>query len=180
VTRSVQLSYGGNARKTTCPDYRQTGILSPVRPHHTKDKGDLGVAHAIADLADQGFVVLTSLCEHAPFDLVGYRDGGFVRVSVKYRALSTSGTIDVQFKSSWSDSKGTYSRPLDKAEVDVVCVYCPDTRACYYVDPTRFARSVSLRVTPSRNRQERNVLWAEQFRTVPAVAKASPPPATSG
>ena len=146
------------------------GILALVRPHHTKDKGDLGVAHAIADLADQGFVVLTALCEHAPFDLVGYRDGAFIRVQVKYRALSAKGTIDVQFKSSWSDSNGTYSRPLDKAEVDVLCIYCPDTGACYYVDPDQFARSVSLRVASSRNRQERNVLWAERFRTVPVAA----------
>ena len=37
-----------------------------MRPHHTKDKGDIGVAHAIADLVDQGFVVLTTICEHAP------------------------------------------------------------------------------------------------------------------
>ncbi|MGI8796141.1 MAG: group I intron-associated PD-(D/E)XK endonuclease [Acidimicrobiia bacterium] len=140
-----------------------------MRPHHTKDKGDLGVAHAIADLADQGFVVLTALCEHAPFDLVGYRDGTFIRVQVKYRTLSASGTIEVQFKSSWSDANGTYVRPLDKQEVDVVCVYCPDTRACYYIDPKRFERSVSLRVTPSRNRQERNVSLAEEFRRVPAT-----------
>ena len=139
-----------------------------MRPHHTKDKGDLGVAHAIADLAEQGFVVLTAFCEHAPFDLVGYRDGTFTRVQVKYRALSTSGTIDVQFRSTWSDSNGTYARPLDKQEVDVVCLYCPDTRACYYVDPKRFRRSVSLRVIPSRNRQERNVLVADDFRAMPA------------
>ena len=94
-------------------------------------------------------------CEHAPFDVVGYRDGAFVRVQVKYRTLSSTGTIEV--------------RPLDNEEVDVVCIYCPDTGACYYVDPKQFARSVSLRVTPSRNRQERNVLQAERFRAVPAA-----------
>ena len=136
-------------------------------PHHTKDKGDLGVAHAIADMADQGFVVLTALSEHAPFDLVGYRDGRFLRVQVKYRTLSPRGTIEVQFKSSWSDSKGSYVRALNKQEVDVVCIYCPDTRACYYLDPKRFARSACLRITPSRNGQERNVFVAEEFRTVP-------------
>jgi hypothetical protein len=88
---------------------------------------------------------------------------------VKYRALSSSGTIEVQFKSSWSDSKGRYVRPLDKEEVDVVCIYCPDTGACCDVDPKQFARSVSSRVTPSRNQQERNVLRAERFRAVPAA-----------
>lgn len=138
-----------------------------MRPHHTKDKGDLGVAHAIADLADQGFVVLTALCEHAPFDLVAYRDGTFIRVQVKYRTMSANGKIEVQFKSTWSDANGTHVRPLDKEEIDLVCVYCPDTRACYYIDPKRFRRSVSLRVTPSRNGQQTNVSPADAFRSVP-------------
>jgi PD-(D/E)XK endonuclease len=138
-----------------------------MRPHHTKDKGDVGVAHAIADLTDQGFVVLTTLCEHAPFDLVAYRDGRFVRVQVKYRTLSSNGAIKLNFVSTWSDSRGTYRRPLDKQEVDVVCIYCPDTRACYYVDPKAFGISVSLRVRPSRNGQARNVLIADDYRGVP-------------
>lgn len=138
-----------------------------MRPHHTKDKGDIGVAHAIADLADQGFVVLTALCEHAPFDLVGYRDAMFLRVSVKYRALSTRGTVDVRFYSSYSDSNGTHTRPTDKDEVDVVCNYCPDTGDCYYVDPKAFNTAVSLRVRPSRNNQSRYVLIADDHRGVP-------------
>ncbi len=138
-----------------------------MRPHHTKDKGDVGVAYAIADLADQGFVVLTALCEHAPFDLVGCRDAMFLRVSVKYRSLSSRGTIDVRFYSTWSDSNGSYARRVDKEEVDVVCIYCPETRACYYVDPKAFNTSVSLRVRPSGNGQARNVLIAEDFRSVP-------------
>ncbi|MEX0664822.1 MAG: group I intron-associated PD-(D/E)XK endonuclease [Acidimicrobiia bacterium] len=137
--------------------------------HHTKDKGDIGVAHAIGDLADQGFVVLVALTEHSPFDLVGYRAGMFVRVQVKYRALSANGTIEVQFRSTWSDSKGTYVRALNKEDIDVVCVYCPDTRACYYVDPKQFGRSVTVRVTPSRNGQERLVLLADAFREVPSL-----------
>jgi hypothetical protein len=102
-----------------------------MRPHHTKDKGDIGVAHAIADPADQGFVVLTALCDHGPFDLVAYREGAFVRVQVRYRTLSSNGAIKVECVSSWSDSRGTYHRPLDKHEVDVVRIYCPDTGACY-------------------------------------------------
>jgi hypothetical protein len=112
--------------------------------------------------------VLTALCEHAPFDLVGYRDGSFIRVSVKYRSLLSSGAIEVAFNSSWADSNGTHVQPIDKNDVDVLCIYCPDTKACYYVDPKAFGRSVTLRVTPSRNNQSRNVLLAEHFRLVPA------------
>ena len=39
---------------------------------------------------------------------------------------------------------------MDKSEVDVVGVYCPDTDECYYVRPADHARSVTLRVAPSR------------------------------
>lgn len=53
--------------------------------HHTKDKGDLGVAKVFADLVSKGFMVLFPATEHAPFDLVAY-DGGFLRVQVKYRS----------------------------------------------------------------------------------------------
>ncbi len=90
------------------------------------------------------------------------------RVQVKYRTLSTTGTLEVQFKSSWSDSRGTYVRPLDKDHIDVVCIYNPDTRQCYYVDPKKFRKSVSLRLKPARNGQQQNVLDAEAFRKLPA------------
>ncbi|WP_371815001.1 group I intron-associated PD-(D/E)XK endonuclease [Mycobacterium sp. DL440] len=42
----------------------------PVGRHHTKDKGELGVAKAHADLVGKGFYVLFPATEHAPFDLV--------------------------------------------------------------------------------------------------------------
>lgn len=46
-------------------------------PHHTKDKGDLGVAKAHADVVGQGFVVLFPATQHAPFDLAASADGAF-------------------------------------------------------------------------------------------------------
>ncbi|MCL1870311.1 MAG: group I intron-associated PD-(D/E)XK endonuclease [Promicromonosporaceae bacterium] len=57
--------------------------------HHTKDKGDLGVAKPHADIVGQGFTVLFPATEHAPFDLVAYADGTFYRVQVKYRSALT-------------------------------------------------------------------------------------------
>ena len=48
--------------------------------HHTKVKGDLGVFKAQLDLFEQGFVILSPVTEHAPFDLVAYKDGLFRRV----------------------------------------------------------------------------------------------------
>ena len=37
--------------------------------HHTKDKGDIAAAKAIADLTLKGYLVLIPVvCEHLPFD----------------------------------------------------------------------------------------------------------------
>jgi PD-(D/E)XK endonuclease len=137
-----------------------------MAPHHTKDKGDLGTAKAHADLVAQGYVVLFPATEHAAFDLVAYRSGRFHRVQVKYRS-SRTGCVSVQFRSVWADRNGTHMKPSDKAEIDVVCIYCPETDHCYYVRPSEHRHSVSLRVVPSKNSQRQGVLPATDFRLLP-------------
>jgi hypothetical protein len=134
--------------------------------HHTEDKGDLGIAKAHADLVGKGFVVLFPATEHDEFDLVAYKKSSFHRIQVKYRATRLGG-VSVQFRSVWADRHGTPMLPSDKAEVDVLCVYCPETDACYYVRPCDHRRSVTLRVTSAKNGQGRNVLQAETFRAFP-------------
>ena len=131
--------------------------------HHTKDKGDLGVAKAHADLVAQGFTVLFPATEHAPFDLVAYADGVFHRLQVKYRAAK-GGAVAVNFRSMWADRNGTHIVPIDKNAVDAVCIYCPDTDQCYYIRPTEFRSSVTLRIAPSKNGQQVGILEAQAFR----------------
>ncbi|WP_284225647.1 group I intron-associated PD-(D/E)XK endonuclease [Mycobacterium antarcticum] len=137
--------------------------------HPTKEKGDLGVAKAHADLAGKGFIVLFPVTEHAPFDLVAYASGEFHRLQVKYRS-ARSGAIKVQFRSMWADRHGTHTTLMDKAAIDVVCIYCPETDRCYYVRPDEYGTSVTLRIAPSRNRQQAGVLDAEAFRQLPTSA----------
>jgi|SRR5581483_1757315 len=134
--------------------------------HQTKDKGDLGVAKAHADLVAQGYTVLFPATEHAPFDLAAYRDGVFERVQVKFRS-ARSGKVEVAFRSSWADRNGTHERPIDKSQIDVICMYCPETDECYYVRPAFHRSSVALRVTPSRNGQRTGILLAGAFRSMP-------------
>ena len=137
--------------------------LEPMVGHHTKDKGDLGVAKAHADLASKGFTVLFPATEHAPFDLVAYAAGEFHRLQVKYRS-ARAGAVKVHFRSMWTDRNGTHMTPTDKKAIDVVCIYCPETDDCYYVRPAEHGASVSLRITPSRNGQQLGVLDAAAFR----------------
>ncbi|WP_376697155.1 group I intron-associated PD-(D/E)XK endonuclease [Wenzhouxiangella sp. EGI_FJ10305] len=135
--------------------------------HHTKQKGDLGVLKAQLDLFEQGFTILNPMTEHAPFDLVAYRDGVFHRVQVKHRKVDCNGKIEIKFSTCWADRNGTHSVPIDKDEVDLFCVYCPDTGECYYLDPKWFESSASLRVEAPKNGQQKGVRLAADFRRVP-------------
>lgn len=134
--------------------------------HHTKEKGDLGVLKAQVDLHQQGFMILTPHTEHAAFDLVAYRGGEFKRIQVKYRKV-VRGAISITFSTTWADKSGTHSSVYDKGEVDLFCIYCPDTNECYYVDPKQFDGSVTLRVEAPKNKQVVGVNLASEFRRVP-------------
>jgi hypothetical protein len=135
--------------------------------HHTKQKGDLGVLKAQVDLFEQGFTILTPLTEHSPFDLVAYRNGEFFRVQVKYRKLDKSGKLDIKFSTCWADKHGTHTVPIDKDEVDLYCVYCPDTDECYYLNPKDFGSNAILRVKAPKNNQVKNVNFAADYRRAP-------------
>ncbi len=135
--------------------------------HHTKQKGDLGVLKAQVDLFEQGFTILAPLTEHAPFDLVAYKDGKFQRVQVKYRKLDKFGKLDVKFSTCWTDKRGTHTVPVDKDEVDLYCVYCPETDECYYLNPREYGSNVTLRVETPKNSQLKNVKFAADYRRAP-------------
>ncbi len=135
--------------------------------HHTKDKGDLGLLKAQLDLFKQGFMVFHPVTEHAPFDLVIYKDRTFKRVQVKYKTVDKNGSLCVSFRSSWTDKHGTHTKVVDKKEVDLYCIYCPDTDVCYYFDPKKFKRSLTLRVNNPKNNQSKLVKLAKDFRRVP-------------
>jgi hypothetical protein len=142
-----------------------------VADHHTKDKGDVGVAKAHADLAAKGYIVLFPATEHAPFDLVAYAAGRFHRLQVKYRS-ARAGAVKVHFRSMWSDRRGTHSMAADKGAIDLLCIYCPETDTCYYLRPDDYGSTVTLRVSPALNGQRAGVVNAELFREMPLLAFA--------
>lgn len=149
-----------------------------MRPHHTKNKGDLGILHAQLDLAKKGFGLLVPMTEHESFDLVAYRGERFFRVQVKYRSL-TNGFVAVPFKTSWADRHGVHSVAVDKSSIDLLCIYCPETDRCYYVDPRTCGAKVVLRVTPPRNGQRKGIAWADHHLDVPATVRGVAPASCS-
>lgn len=66
--------------------------------HYAKTKGDLGVLKAQVDLHQQGYEILRPMTEHAPFDLVIYKNSRFYRVQVKYKSLAANGSLQIFFR----------------------------------------------------------------------------------
>lgn len=134
--------------------------------HHTKNKGDLGVLKAKCDLLQKGYLVLSPETEHAPFDLVVWKNGQFKTVQVKYRNAS-GGKLEIKFSSCWTDRNGTHTNLVDKALIDLYCIYCPQTDECYYLNPSDFGKSMTLRVKAPKNNQKSGVNLASDYREVP-------------
>lgn len=82
-------------------------------------------------------------------------------------SLKKNDTVEITFRSSYAYSGGLVNKAIDKNEIDIYAIYCPETDQCYYIDPSHFSQSVSLRVGIPRNNQSNGVHWAENFRKVP-------------
>lgn len=139
-----------------------------MKKHHTKDKGDLGVLKAQVDLAEKGWLSLHPQTEHAPFDLVAYKDGKFKRIQVKYRSTSKLGNLSIKFKTYWCNTKRMNVIDQDKSEVDVLCVYCPELDKCCYISMTDIPKQyITLRVKIPKNNQKINVRMFNDYYQVP-------------
>lgn len=135
--------------------------------HHTKDKGDYGVLKAQVDLFEKGYTILSPQTEHAPFDLVAYKDGQFERVQVKYVSVNSSGVLSILLRSSYANSKKIIKKAIDKNLIDLYCVYCPDTDECYYFRPQHVEKALSIRVIPPKKNSGNKVRMASEFKEIP-------------
>ncbi len=134
--------------------------------HHTKIKGDIGVSKCISDLTEKEYVVSLPLTEHAPFDIIAYKNGVCKTIQVKYREIR-NGALNISFRSSWADKNGSHVRFVDKSLIDYYCVYCPNNNKCYYFDPKLFGKNITLRVNETKNNQENKINLAKNYEHVP-------------
>lgn len=146
-----------------------------MRYHHTKNKGDLGVLKVQLDLYEKGYLILTPNTEHAAFDLVAYKDGIFKRVQVKYWAAKND-VITVPFKTSWADKNGNHTKKYDKNEIDLMCIYCPDTDKCYYIVPLKCGNAINLRLSKPKSHQKANIHMADDYLEIPDWQLVQAPP----
>ena len=138
-----------------------------MKHHHTKTLGDLGVLKAQVDLYQKGYWVSIPLTEHAPFDLIITRDGISQSIQVKSRSINARGVLEIPFRQSYSTKHGVQTSAWKKTDIDIVCVYCPETDECYYFNPKKFRKTLALRVEAPKNNQRSGVNFAADFKDIP-------------
>lgn len=122
--------------------------------HIKKEKGDLAVYKAMADLNQKGYYVFTSVTEHLPFDIIAYRDGICYRIQVKY---ASDGHIDD--KCCWSDQHGVHVRKYGKQDFDYYALYLPSKDVIVYPSISFGGNSITTEVPASASR----FYWYEDF-----------------
>jgi hypothetical protein len=96
--------------------------------HHTKNKGDIAAAKAIADLTVQGYLIFTPVvCEHLPFDFIAYKDNICYRIQAKY-----AGDNRVINRTIWVDKNGIHQKKYQADDFDFYAVYLPDIDKVVY------------------------------------------------
>lgn len=132
----------------------------------TNNLGDIAEGAVIANLLVQGFKVALPLSSDSPIDILALDprdDWRPIRIQVKARTV-TKGKVEVALKNCSSTKHGLKYRHLNKAAIDVVAVYCPDSGAVAYVpiDAVK-GRTLSLRISSAKNHQERKIHRFEDY-----------------
>ena len=108
--------------------------------------------YAQLELTKQGWLVCIPQTEHAPFDLVAYKDGRFRRVQVKH-TKKRFGAI----KARWDKYIGL---------IDTMCLYEPEGETCYFIPLTNNQRSVTIRIDEAKNNQSMGVHTSSHYRVI--------------
>ena len=142
------------------------GLFGPTK----KQLGELSQAHITARLLEVGYIVLSPYGDGSRYDLViEDTEGKFWRVQCKTAWMEDEGA-SIQFaatslRSRSTNGKVTYSRAAYVGQVDYFAVYSHELHKTYLIPASHIgnATRMRLRVSPSKNNQERGVKWAKEY-----------------
>jgi len=132
----------------------------------TKQKGDIGLTKVIAELTEQLYGISLPLSEHLKYDAIAEKNGKMARIQVKYVG-QTKGKIEIKVHTVWSNKKGSHISKREKGDYDILVVYCPETKKCYFLSDSDFENgtTVTLRVEAAKNKNS-HIRWAKDYEDV--------------
>lgn len=137
--------------------------------HPTHDKGDIAEAAIILDLTKKGYTIFKPLSQNTFADIVIMREGVLESVQIKYVTPTDDKLIVPLYKkmSTMTTCRVTYR--YNETSLHWMAVYCPDPEMCIYVPRDVWANNsvaINLRLTPTKNNQTKNVLYATDYVTI--------------
>lgn len=110
-------------------------------------------------MIEMGWRVLLPYGENARYDLVGEKDGKFIRIQVKY-VTPKDGVMDANCRSSNNWSIIYYSAK----DLDFIAAYNPKDREVYFIPASKINRSTfKLRLGRTKNNQKLRINMAKDF-----------------
>lgn len=140
------------------------GILGPRR--HTQKTGDISEAAVVTRLLQCGYEVLMPYGQMHRYDLViEDADGKFWRVQVKTGWLNEDRSVILFATASTMNytvrHKGARSY---RGQCEYFAIYVEALNKVYFIPVDEVgATKGTLRLTPSKNNQEKHVRWAKDF-----------------
>lgn len=127
-----------------------------------KALGSIGEAMIMAEAIRRGYQVALPFGEDWRYDLIVLRKGKLERIQCKYtRSNGEIITVRCQSLNNWSTI--TYC----ENDIDWLAVYDLTTHRCYFIPSAMLGAEgrtmISLRLTPTKNKQAKLILWAKDF-----------------
>ncbi len=140
------------------------GILGPKR--HTQKTGDISESAVVTRLLQCSYIVLTPYGQNHRYDLViEDADGKFWRVQVK------TGWVDEEQVLIKFNTASSYNRTVHykgwrnyRGQCEYLAVYVEALNKVYFIPVDDVGTTnATLRLRPSKNKQEKNVHWAKDY-----------------
>ena len=126
---------------------------------HTKLKGDIGQLLVAAEIMTRGWHISLPYGENLKYDLIAEKDGIFKRIQVK-AVIPKNGVLHINCRSSNNWSVVHYS-PKD---FEILAAVDLQSKKVYFIPSDRMHKNlVSLRLVPSKNFQNKNINFADEF-----------------
>ncbi len=139
-------------------------LIGPKR--HTDKTGDISEAAIITRLLQSGYIVLTPYGKNHRYDLViEDADGQFWRIQCKTGWIGEEQTvITFATASSYNHTAKQKGWRSYKGQIEYFAVYVERLGKVYLVPVEAVgAAKAMLRLSPTKNKQEKNVRWAQDY-----------------
>jgi len=139
-------------------------LLKPKQNH--KAIGEHSEAIIIAKLLEVGYGVLTPFGDNLRYDLIiEDADDNLHRIRCKTGWMDEEKTV-IKFAtaSSYNHTMQNKGWKNYRGQIEYFTVYCPVNRGIYLIPIEHTAGTqMSLRLEPTKNKQEKNVRWAKDY-----------------